>query len=260
MEGRNETADSPTGEEPLDHDTLDGYSSAKESICREPFIDTLQRVYQVCTDGYRVLLNDDLDSEEIRERLDGEYVRLQLWGIDTGILKGKLDILQGHPLYRTTGLILLKIMRRQIRLANKYLTVDDKSKTIWLNQTAEFDLEIPICFIELHRVAGTTAERSEIQDGVPTTGETDDAQRSQTSQQKGARAPPVIVEDQSESSSDRNTQEYWAEGASGTRASVDPESVLTGPLDSVSQLGMGSKAGKIGMGHGSESSRTEYEP
>lgn len=107
--------------------------------------DLLTRIYELCIDGYKLLLSGTLGTNEIRSSLDNEYVRLQLWGIDTGILKGKLGVLRAHPLYQTAGFILQKILRRLLRLGGAYLT-DDAAQATWLQRASDYTLEMPSFF------------------------------------------------------------------------------------------------------------------
>ncbi|KAF8424718.1 hypothetical protein EV426DRAFT_599076 [Tirmania nivea] len=208
--------------------------------------DLLTRIYKLCTDGYEVLLVGTLDID-IRSRLDSEYARLQLWGIDTGILKGKLSVLRAHPLYKTAGLILLKIMQRLAQLGDAYLTVDDDAKDSWRQRTSEYILEVPSFFQAPRGQEDINEKLSEDKDHTLTVEQKvqrlHDAFWAEREEQKVPRgqvsAPGVTVEDEEEClNQERSKQEQAAEGcSSGIELVTESEYPPIHPSDSASQTG-----------------------
>lgn len=214
--------------------------------------DIPRHIYEMCLDGYGVLLAGELETEEVRTRLDNEYVRLRLWGIDTGISEGKLTVLLAHPLYKTAGSILLKVLRRLVKLNLAYFKFGADAKTAWLKRTSEYNLEAPP-FLQ-------TARPREAVSATPINKDDDalsleqkvqklhDAFWAEKGEQSGIRKPvaaTVTMEDEHESSPRRHVVPDWDDDGY-ENPSIDPS-------DSASQAGTHSKLAESTSRPGSES-------
>ncbi|KAF8456382.1 hypothetical protein BGX38DRAFT_1266671 [Terfezia claveryi] len=209
--------------------------AATEALPEDP----LTRIYELCIDGYKLLLTGTLVTNEIHSSLDNEYVRLQLWGIDTGILKGKLGVLRAHPLYQTAGFILQKILRRLLRLGDAYPT-DDAAQATWLQRASEYILEVPSHFQATRGEEDTSGKPPEEKDHSLTVEQK--VQRLHNAfwaEMEEHKAPRGQATAHNVSMEDRSKQDQAVEGFEGTGSGIELD---TGspiyPSDSASQSGI----------------------